>query len=433
MSDETLVLGLGVSGCAASEALVSRGYDVCVVDDFPAEFIYEWAGNLSLEILSTPKSNNWDNFLKRFSRIVVSPGIPDNHPVFSAAFRVGSTIIDEGDLANKWDTRPRCAVTGTNGKTTVVTLITEMLKRSGLNAVGAGNLDKPVVKAIEDSSADCFVVEASSFRLAHSFSFKASPAVWLNFSPDHLDHHLNLDSYLQAKKRVWEGVEKKSDALANFSDATVKHHAPKGATGFGTEGSYCYVKGFDFLFEGDALFDIRDLPRCMPHDLENAQAALLLATKFGASVESCVQILQEFKGLKHRLELVAERNGISFINDSKSTTPHSTVSALRGIQDAVLIAGGKSKGLNLNLLKETNPMAVVAIGEASEEIVEVFKDNCTIETANTMDEAVEMAYKKALPNGTVLLSPACASFDWYESYSERGLDFIRAVSELKLF
>ena len=129
MSDETLVLGLGVSGCAASEALVSRGYDVCVVDDFPAEFIYEWAGNLSLEILSTPKSNYWDNFLIRFSRIVVSPGFPDSHTVFSAAFRVGSTIIDEGDLANKWDTRPRCAVTGTNGKTTVVTLITEMLKR----------------------------------------------------------------------------------------------------------------------------------------------------------------------------------------------------------------------------------------------------------------------------------------------------------------
>ncbi|MCH2408533.1 MAG: UDP-N-acetylmuramoyl-L-alanine--D-glutamate ligase [Acidimicrobiales bacterium] len=433
MSEEILVLGLGVSGCAASEALISRGYNVCVVDDYLSESIHEWADDLSLELLPIPESDKWDNLLQRFSQIVVSPGIPDRHPVFDSAFRVGSLIIDEGDLASKWDKRPRCAVTGTNGKTTVVTLVTEMLKHSGLNAFAAGNLETPVVAAIEDTTADCFVIEASSFRLAHTLSFEASPAVWLNFAPDHLDHHLNLDSYLNAKKRVWEGVKKKSDALANFSDPIVKQHSPEGATGFGVMGSCSYVEGFNLLIEDDVVVDIRDLPRNMPHDLENAQAALLLAKKFGADMESCIEILNGFTGLKHRVELVAQKNGISFINDSKSTTPHSTVSALRGLQDVVLIVGGKNKGLDLTILKEAKPVAVIAIGEAAEEMTEVFKDVCSIKIANTMNEAVELAYKKAPPMGTVLLSPACSSFDWYGSYSERGSDFIRAVSELEIF
>ena len=433
MSEEILVLGLGVSGCAASEALISRGYNVCVVDDYLSESIHEWADDLSLELLPIPESDKWDNLLQRFSQIVVSPGIPDRHPVFDSAFRVGSLIIDEGDLASKWDKRPRCAVTGTNGKTTVVTLVTEMLKHSGLNAFAAGNLETPVVAAIEDTTADCFVIEASSFRLAHTLSFKASPAVWLNFAPDHLDHHLNLDSYLNAKKRVWEGVKKKSDALANFSDPIVKQHSPEGATGFGVMGSCSYVDGFNLLIEDDVVVDIRDLPRNMPHDLENAQAALLLAKKFGADMGSCIEILNGFTGLKHRVELVAQKNGISFINDSKSTTPHSTVSALRGLQDVVLIVGGKNKGLDLTILKEAKPVAVIAIGEAAEEMTEVFKDVCSIKIANTMNEAVELAYKKAPPMGTVLLSPACSSFDWYGSYSERGSDFIRAVSELEIF
>ncbi len=433
MGDETLVLGLGITGCAASEALISRGHEVCAVDDSPSESIKEWANKLSLELFPAPLSGKWDNFLQRFSQILISPGIPDSHPVFGAASRVGSTIIDEGDLANEWDDRPRCAVTGTNGKTTVVTLVTEMLNRSGLNAVAAGNLEKPVLTAIEDSSADCFVIEASSFRLAHSLKFKASPSVWLNFAPDHLDHHLNLDTYLQAKKRVWEGVEKESDAIANLSDEVVKQHSPKGVTGFGIDGSYCYVQGFNLIFEGESLLDIRDLPRSMPHDLENAQAALLLAKKFGANVGSCVETLERFKGLEHRVELVAQRNEIAFVNDSKSTTPHSTLSALKGLPGAVLIAGGKNKGIDLTPLKEAKPLAVIAMGEAAEEIVKIFENECSVEVASTMSEAVEKAYKKALPRGTVLLSPACASFDWYESYSERGSDFIRAVSELEIF
>ena len=182
----------------------------------------------------------------------------------------------------------------------------------------------------------------------------------------------------------------------------MKQFSPKGASGFGIEGSYCYSKGFNLIFEEELLLDIRNLPRSMPHDLENAQAALLLAKKFGADVGSCVETLECFKGLEHRVELVAERNEVAFVNDSKSTTPHSTVSALKGLPGAVLIAGGKNKGLDLTPLKEAKPLAVIAIGEADEEIAKIFENECSVETASTMSEAVEKAYKKALPRGTVL-------------------------------
>ncbi len=166
MTGATLVVGLGVSGTAAAEALVARGYETSVMDDSTKNWMYEWAEKLSVDFLEVPQGGDWESILQAFSQIVVSPGIPDRHPVFKAASRVGTPILDEGDLASKWDTRPRCAVTGTNGKTTVVTLVTEMLRESGVNAIAAGNTETPMVTAIDNSAADCFVIEASSFRLA---------------------------------------------------------------------------------------------------------------------------------------------------------------------------------------------------------------------------------------------------------------------------
>ncbi|MEC7899937.1 MAG: UDP-N-acetylmuramoyl-L-alanine--D-glutamate ligase [Actinomycetota bacterium] len=432
MTGATLVVGLGVSGTAAAEALVARGYETSVMDDSTKNWMYEWAEKLSVDFLEVPQGGDWESILQAFSQIVVSPGIPDRHPVFKAASRVGTPILDEGDLASKWDTRPRCAVTGTNGKTTVVTLVTEMLRESGVNAIAAGNTETPMVTAIDNSAADCFVIEASSFRLANSANFSATPAVWLNFAPDHLDHHYDLSSYLAAKKRIWDGIERESDAIVNFSDSIVKKNSPEGATGFAARGSYCYVEGEELLFDGDSLIEIRKLPRRMPHDLENAQAALILSNKFGADIDASLKVLENFTGLKHRVEFVCRKGKVSFLNDSKSTTPHSTLSAFTGLSDVVLIVGGRNKGLDLSVLKETNPIAVVAIGESAAEIFEIYEDICDVEIANSMDEAVDCAVKYARPNSTVLFSPACTSFDWYESYSDRGLDFIRAVNEQSL-
>ena len=203
MSGPILVLGLGVTGRAVLDALSTRGVEAFGVDDRPGPEARTCAERLSVELVESPVPEDWWALLERAGEVVVSPGVPDGHPVFAAADAAGVQVLDESDLATRWDTRPRCAVTGTNGKTTVVTLVTDMLQRSGLLAVPAGNTDTPLVAAIDDVDADVFVVEASSFRLGHAAGFSASPAVWLNFAPDHLDVHADLAAYEKAKARIW--------------------------------------------------------------------------------------------------------------------------------------------------------------------------------------------------------------------------------------
>ena len=173
-----------------------------------------------------------------------------------------------------------------------------------------------------------------------------------------------------------------------------------------------------------------DLPRRLPHDLLNAQAATALALRVGASPAGCAEALRGFGGLPHRMQLLAEVDGVRFVDDSKATTPHATASAVSALPGAVLIAGGRNKGLDLSAMGATSPRAVVAIGEAAGEIEVVFGGRCPVSTAESMADAVERARRQAGDGGTVLLSPGCSSFDWYTSYAERGDDFARIVDEL---
>ena len=202
MSSTVLVLGLGVTGRVVAGALRARGHDVVAVDDSPEAAALEYAERLGVELVVAPEPSDWIRLLEDCSEAVVSPGVPDGHPVFAAATATGLALLDEYDLATRWDERRRCAVTGTNGKTTVVTLIVAMLEQAGIQAAAAANTDTPMVAAIEDAETQVFVVEASSFRLAHVHRFSASPAAWINFSPDHLDVHSDLKSYEAAKARI---------------------------------------------------------------------------------------------------------------------------------------------------------------------------------------------------------------------------------------
>jgi UDP-N-acetylmuramoylalanine--D-glutamate ligase len=362
---------------------------------------------------------------------VVSPGVPDGHPIFSAAGDIGLPLLDEYDLAVRWDDRRRCAVTGTNGKTTVVTLIVAMLEQAGVHAAAVANTETPMVAAIDDAETQVFVVEASSFRLAHVHHFSASPSAWLNFSPDHLDVHADLKSYEAAKARIWEGVDSAADAVANLADPVVAAHAPVGATGFGRFDSFCRIHGGRLLHGDNEVIDVASMPRRLPHDLLNAQAATAVAVRCGADLDSCAAVLTDFRGLAHRMNLIAEHDGIRYVDDSKATTPHATLAALAGLPGSVLIAGGRNKGLDLSVLGEANPRCVVAIGEAAGEIEEAFGGRVPLQVADSMATAVEIAGECASGGGTVLLSPGCTSFDWYASYSERGLDFARAVAAME--
>jgi len=426
----TLVLGLGVAGRAVLSSLVRRGVDAVAVDDDPGEEARALVDRLGVEMVVSPGTNDWPALLAVVDEVVMAPGIPDTHPCHRAARLAGVPIADESDLAARWDDRPRCAVTGTNGKTTVVTLVADMLERSGVRALPAGNTDTPLVAAIDDSETEVFVVEASSFRLAHASSFNASPAAWLNFAPDHLDVHADQASYEDAKARIFEGVADPSDAVANAADPVVVARAPAGATFFGAPSAPYRVDGEMLVADELPIVAIADLPRSLPHDLENALAAMALAIRSGADPDFCRASLVGFSGLAHRMTFVAEVAGVRYVDDSKATTPHATLTAMSGLPGAVLIAGGRNKGLDLTPLAAARPRAVVAIGESADEIVAAFAGRCPVEVADSMEAAVVAAGRFASGYGTVLLSPACSSFDWYGSYVERGLNFQRIVTLL---
>tara|TARA_Y100000310_G_scaffold249895_2_gene256046 strand:- start:2288 stop:3592 length:1305 start_codon:yes stop_codon:yes gene_type:complete len=431
VNSTVLVMGLGVTGRAVVRALRARGHNVVAVDDNPVAPTREYADRLGVELVSAPGPADWSHLLAGCSEAVVSPGIPDGHPIFAAAGAAGLPLLDEYDLAVRWDDRRRCAVTGTNGKTTVVALIVAMLEQAGVHAAAVANTETPMVAAIDDAETQVFVVEASSFRLAHVQRFSASPSAWLNFSPDHLDIHADLESYEAAKARIWEGIDSAADAVANLADPVVAAHAPVGATGFGMPDSFCRIHDGRLLHGDSEVTDVASMPRSLPHDLLNAQAATAVAVRSGADLASCASVLDDFRGLPHRMNLIAEHKGVRYVDDSKATTPHATLAALAGLPGSVLIAGGRNKGLDLSILGEASPRGVVAIGEAAGEIEEAFGGRVPLQVADSMETAVEMAGECAAGGGTVLLSPGCTSFDWYSSYSERGHDFARAVAAME--
>ena len=435
MTDSTtLVLGLGIAGQATLEALVHRGVAALAVDDAPGDAARRCADRLGVSLVEAPGPADWPRLLDGVAEVAMGPGIPDSHPCHEAARAAGVPVMDESDLAARWDDRPRCAVTGTNGKTTVVTLVVDMLERSGVRALAAGNTDTPLVKAIDDVEAATFVVEASSFRLSHAGTFRASPAAWLNFAPDHLDVHADMAAYEAAKARVFEGVSRPSDVVANADDPVVMTHAPDGASLFGGVVTPSRIEGIGdsavLVVDDEPLVEVGALARSLPHDLSNAQAASLLALRAGAAREACVEALVGFTGLAHRMALVAEVDGIRYVDDSKATTPHATLTAMAGLPGAVLIAGGRSKSVDLSVLGAARPRAVVAIGEAADEVADAFAGVCPVQVATSMGEAVVLAQRVVGSAGAVLLSPGCSSFDWYGSYVERGLDFVQIVHGL---
>jgi UDP-N-acetylmuramoylalanine--D-glutamate ligase len=364
--------------------------------------------------------------------------VPAGHPVFLAARRLGVQVWSEFELAARWSSVPLVAITGTNGKTTVTTLVTEMLRASGVRTAAAGNTDVPLVDAIEQEH-DVIVVEASSFRLQFTDSFRAVVATWLNLAEDHLDWHPSMAAYAAAKARIWANQRDTDIAIVNRDDPEVmsaSRSAPALVRTFSLRsiGDYHVDENHHRLVgpEGLAFVDVADLPRALPHDLANALAATATAIPAGATVEACRSVLTSFAGLPHRVTLVRDAGGVRYYDDSKSTTPASVLAAARGFASVVLIAGGRNKGLDLSALGAAVPpvRAVVAIGEAAPEVVSAFAGRVPVATASSMDEAVASAAEAAQRGDVVLLSPGCASFDWYRSYAERGDDFARAVRAL---
>jgi UDP-N-acetylmuramoylalanine--D-glutamate ligase len=433
---EHLVLGLGITGRAVLRALVARGEGAVVVDDRPTDAGRALAEDLGIELVEAPDAASLEALVRRTDAVLPSPGVPDHHPVFAAAAAAAVPVLSEFDLATRWDHRPHVAITGTNGKTTVTELTRAMLEASGRRAVAVGNTEVPLIAAIDDSTVDVFVVEASSFRLLHSQRYAPAVGVWLNLAPDHLDNHATLEGYTAAKARIWADQRPDQVAIGNADDPVVAAHlaaAPARHVAFGL------AAGADFRTEGDRLVlddgstlaTVDELHRAFPHDLANALAAAAGTVHGTGSAAGARTALLAFRGLPHRVSLVGEAGGVRWYDDSKATAPHATSAALRGFDSVVLIAGGRNKGLDLRELAAAadHVRAVVAIGEAAGEVAAVFDGRRPVREASSMDHAVQEAASLARTGDVVLLSPACASFDWYGSYAERGDDFVRAVRE----
>ncbi|MBV8159847.1 MAG: UDP-N-acetylmuramoyl-L-alanine--D-glutamate ligase [Acidimicrobiia bacterium] len=436
--ERALVVGLGISGAAVARSLAGRGCDVVAVDDHPDEAVRARRaelGALGIDVVTKPDASALAALVQHADLVVPSPGVPPRHPVFTLARERGVSVLGEVELAARWAGKPLVAITGTNGKTTVTGLVTDMLVASGIAAVAAGNIGVPLVEAAE-GPADVLVVEVSSFQLELTEEFHPRVAVWLNLAPDHLDWHPDLEAYGRAKARVWARQGSDDQAVVNADDAGVMRWAgtaPGRVVTFGHAAADYRVDGGTLCTpDGTAIVDVASLRRSLPHDIVNALAASAAALAAGGGLDGVRTALREWEGFPHRVALVGDAGGVQWYDDSKATNPHATLAALRGFASTVLIAGGRNKGLDLSVLAQgaDRVRAVVAVGEAASEVEQAFAGVRPVTVATSMDEAVRLAGGLVEPGDAVLLSPGCASFDWYRSYGERGDDFQRAVGQL---
>lgn len=439
--------GIGVTNAAAARASVAHGRTVVLSDDGVPDRDGALSGELGVEIHCGPDRRALAALVGSVDAVLPAPGLPDAHMLFDLAESCGRPVLSEFDLAGAWDDRPLLAVTGTNGKTTVTTLVEQMLVRSGRRVAAAGNLEVPLVAAVADPGPEVFVVEASSFRLARSRRFTPRVGTWLNFAEDHLDVHRSVQDYRTAKARIWAEQSTGDTAVFNAEDPVVADVArsldPVAGPDVAGYGLAATVDGIptDYHQSGDLLVgpghveivEVAELWRALPHDRSNALAAAATARAGGATLDGVRAALREFRGLAHRVELVGQRDGVRWYDDSKATAPHATLAALSGFDSVVLVAGGRNKGLDLGVLRAASErvVAVVGIGESGPEVVAAFPA-VPGRVVDSMADAVQTAADMATAGDVVLLSPGCASFDWYASYSARGDDFAARVRSVVL-
>ena len=435
-----LVVGIGRSGEAVAGHLLAHGWRVIAVDDAPGPAGRERARALGVELVESPDGDALRRLVGEADLVATSPGVPVRHPVFQAAADQDVQVLGEIELAWRDLDRPVVAVTGTNGKTTVTTLIARMLVESGVAAIAAGNIGLPLSSAV-GREVDVVVAEVSSFQLQFVDGFRPTVAVWLNLAADHLDWHPDVEAYAAAKARIWERQKADDVAVVNADDPVVMAAAAGAPGRVVTFGIGCSDRVPEWSVIAKSLrgpmgplVEVDELPRSQPHDVANALAAAAAASEVGATLEGMRAALLGFEGLPHRLELVAEAGGVRWYDDSKATNPHAAAAAVAGFSSVVLIAGGRNKGLDLSGLASAAAAApirsVIAIGEAAGDVAAAFEGVRPVQRASSMDEAVRLAAAAAVPGDAVLLSPGCASFDWYESYAQRGDDFARSVRSL---
>jgi UDP-N-acetylmuramoylalanine--D-glutamate ligase len=404
------IVGLARSGLACANLLFDLGAEVTVTDCQDNSQTRANASKLKSEKIRLELGKHTREFIHGRDFVVISPGVPDNAPPLVWAAQCGIPLLSEIEVA--WILCPAkvIAVTGSNGKTTVTTLIGKVIQASGKKVFVCGNIGNPFCGELAGMEEGDFVsLEVSSFQLETIRNFKPYISVILNFSRNHLDRYANMQEYFDAKKRIFMNQDSADYLILNQDDPVSKELAQD-------------ARAQVVYFSKSSEFN------------PNQSAVFTVGSILGIDKNTMVGVFNEFKGIEHRMEEVAVINNIRFINDSKATTVESAMWALKSVSSpAVLIAGGKDKGLEYSFVLDSarqKVKEVILIGEAKKKIAEAFKGVLPVEEAPTLEEAVTKAFSKAKPGECVLFSPMCSSFDMFANYEERGRAFKKIVKDL---
>jgi UDP-N-acetylmuramoylalanine--D-glutamate ligase len=443
---EVLVVGAARSGIATAAFLLSQGATVVLTDRRPAAELSAAIGPLRLGPSGTRLLTEFGGHraasFRECDLVVVSPGVPLSLDYFAGSRAAGIPVIAEVELAYRHIRGRILGITGSNGKTTTTELVAEMLHAGGLRGHAAGNVGVPLVSFVAGSTdEDFYATELSSFQLEGIDRFRPAVGTMLNLTPDHLDRYDGLEDYAAAKRRIFMNQQPGDFAVLNFDDPQVAALAAglaSTAVFFSRQGKPqrgTYVDGRRILHRDGTsekeLFLVSDIILRGEHNLENVLAAATVCLLAGVPAESLRDTVRRFKGVEHRLEWVAEIDGVQYFNDSKATNVDATIKAIRAFPSGIhLIAGGRDKGADFSLLRSLvreRVRELVLIGEAAGTIERALIGQTDIRRASSLEEAVELCRRQATAGEIVLLAPACASYDMFENYEHRGRVFKKAV------
>ncbi len=443
-----VILGAGESGVGAALLAQKEGYAVFVSDFGPIAEHYK--KDLEHAAISFEENGHSEERILTASEVVKSPGIPDKAPIIKKLIENNIPILSEIEFAGRYSTAKMICITGSNGKSTTTLLTYHILKNAGLNIGLAGNIGKSFARQVAFENFDYYVLEISSFMLDNMYDFKADIAVLLNITPDHLDRYdYKMENYSDSKFRIIQN-QNPGDVFIYCADdeetqkGLLKHQSKADAFPFSIEkildhGAFLQDDQINITLnhknQESFTMSIKDLALQGKHNIYNSMASGIVAKVLELRNETIRESMASFTNIEHRLEHVARISGIDFINDSKATNVNSTWYALESMPgEVVLILGGVDKGNDYSMLKDlvkSKVKAIVCLGKDNKRIHEAFEDDVEV-IVNTFsaNEAVQIAYHLATKGNTVLLSPACASFDLFKNYEDRGNQFKKAVKEL---
>ena len=443
---KVLVVGLGKSGLAAALFLRRKGAQVTVSDVRSAESLAREIPALLEEGIMVEAGGHGLLTFRRQDLIVVSPGVPLDTPELAQVRKFGLPVIGELELAARFLKGKILAITGSNGKTTTTALLGAILKEAGIPALVGGNIGVPVVSLIDESTDDTWsVLEVSSFQLESTQEFHPNIAVILNITPDHLDRHGSFENYARAKERIFAALNHDDAVVLNADNARTAQAASRSSARvywFSIEHSVrqgSWVEDGYVVYRGERgaslerVMPLSRIPLKGEHNVENVVAAVCAAREAGAPVKAIGHAIEKFHAVEHRLEFVANINGVEFYNDSKATNVDATAKAVAAFHSGIhLILGGKDKGsdyTSLTPLLREHVRAVYTIGSAAAKIESQLRGVISLHSCETLEKAVSAAWSAARPGDVVLLAPACSSFDQFESYEHRGRVFKDLVNQ----